>query len=108
MSTPSYPPANAPYAQAAAVVNEDGTIVRAQGVAEVRRIADGSYVVRVSKGIDLEKGVPVVCLIGRTDSSVPGQIYVNLHDTGGDPHTFGVMTYAGAARVNSSFTVIVA
>jgi hypothetical protein len=107
VSTPSYPLANAPYAQAAAVVNGDGTVVRAQGVVEVRRIADGSYSVEVSKDIDLDKAVPLASLIGQVDSSVPAQIYINPHETSGDPHTFGVTTYAGAARVDSPFTVIV-
>jgi hypothetical protein len=107
VSTPSYPLANAPYAQAAAVINGDGTVVRAQGVVEVRRIADGSYSVKVGKDIDLDKAVPMACLIGRVDSSVPAQVYITPHETGGNPHTFGVTTYAGAARVDSPFTVIV-
>ncbi|MEU4205895.1 hypothetical protein AB0B79_41105 [Streptomyces sp. NPDC039022] len=107
MSTPSYPLANAPYAQAAAVVNGDGTVARAQGVVEVRRIADGRYSVKVSKDIDLDKAVPLASLIGRVDSSVPAQIYINPYETSDDPHTLGVTTYAGAARVDSPFTVIV-
>ncbi|MFE6200681.1 hypothetical protein [Streptomyces sp. NPDC057838] len=107
MTTPSYPPANAPYAQAAAVINGDGTVVRAQGVAEVRRITDGSYSVKVSNDVDLKRAVPVVSLINGGHSSVPAQIYLNTQDAGGDPQTFGVTTHAGAARVDSPFTVIV-
>lgn len=107
MSNPPYPPAIAPYAQAAAVVEKDGTVTRAHGVVEVRRSADGSYLVKVSEDVDLAKGVPLASLIGRSDMSVPAQIYVIPQVTGGDPYTFGVTTYAGAARVDSPFTVIV-
>ncbi|MFI1004830.1 hypothetical protein ACIP10_12285 [Streptomyces galbus] len=107
MSTPPYPPAIAPYAQAAAVVDGDGTVTRAHGVVEVRKSADGSYLVKVSEDVDLANGVPMAALISRPDASVPAQIYVAPQVTGGDPHTFGVTTYAGAARADSPFTVIV-
>jgi hypothetical protein len=51
--------------------------------------------------------VPLASLITRVDSSVPAQISVNPRETSDAPHTFGVTTYAGAARVDSPFTVIV-
>ncbi|KOG76082.1 hypothetical protein [Streptomyces varsoviensis] len=107
MSDPSYPLAIVPYAQAAAVIEGDGTILRALGIDEVRKTADGSYAVKVSGEVDLEKSVPTATLIARADPSVPAQIYLDLQADGGDPHTFGVTTYAGAARVDSPFTVIV-
>lgn len=107
MSKSPYPSASVPYAQAAAVINADGTVQHAHGVVEVRRTADGCYSVEVSPTVDLARGVPLACLIGQTDASVPSQIYVNPHESGGDPHMFGVTTYAGAARADSPFTVIV-
>src|SRR5690242_5098997 len=101
----SFPPAIAPYAQAAAVVKGDGTVLRSQGVVDVQRTGVGSYYVKVSNDIEMDKAVPVATLVGRVDSSEPTHIYVNPHDTGGDPHTFGVTTYVGTARVDNPFTV---
>lgn len=43
--------ATAPYAQATAVVNADGTVVRSQNVTEVKKVGSGEYRITVSEDV---------------------------------------------------------
>ncbi|MEU7068145.1 hypothetical protein [Streptomyces sp. NPDC046161] len=52
----------APYAQAAAVVNGDGTVVRSQGVVNVTRTMKGEYTVEVEPSIDMANAVPIAIM----------------------------------------------
>jgi len=55
--------ATAPYAQAAAVVNADGSINRAKGIAAVTKPATGRYCVELAdKDLDVTKLVPSATL----------------------------------------------
>ncbi|MFF4369496.1 hypothetical protein [Streptomyces xanthophaeus] len=47
----------APYAQAAAVVNADGTTVALKNVTQVKRVGPGDYCVTVAPEIDVTKSV---------------------------------------------------
>lgn len=48
----------APYAQAAAAVKADGTVVRSKGVTAVTKISTGQYCIQLDPGIDATKTVP--------------------------------------------------
>ncbi|MDH6114072.1 hypothetical protein P3T36_002893 [Kitasatospora sp. MAP12-15] len=62
-ASPAPTKATAPYAQAAAVVNADGTIDRSKGVAAVTKVATGRYCVELEdKTLDVSKLVPVATL----------------------------------------------
>jgi hypothetical protein len=65
----------APYAQAAAVVNGDGTVVRSHGVVNVTRQGKGSYTVEVDPSIDMANAVPIAVM--RSDGT--GMAIFNVH-----------------------------
>jgi hypothetical protein len=55
----SHPSAIAPYAQAAAVVKADGTILRAHGIQQVILKGSGNYWIKVDSRVRLDRSVPV-------------------------------------------------
>ncbi|MFF1344047.1 hypothetical protein ACFVYT_40580 [Streptomyces sp. NPDC058290] len=55
----SHPSAIAPYAQAAAVVKADGTILRAHGIQQVIPKGSGNYWIKVDSTVRLDRSVPV-------------------------------------------------
>jgi hypothetical protein len=55
----TYPSAIAPYAQAAAVIKADGTLLRAHGVQQVIVKASGHYWIKVGSTVRLDRSVPV-------------------------------------------------
>ncbi|MEV4739774.1 hypothetical protein [Streptomyces sp. NPDC049555] len=79
----------APYAQAAAVVDPNGNVVRSHGVVSVTRVEAGVYDIVVDAGIDLENAVPIA--VGAT-GTVFGFALVQALDIVGQ--TFRVVTFA--------------
>ncbi|MGY0067547.1 hypothetical protein ACWZEH_12120 [Streptomyces sp. QTS137] len=69
-----------PYAQAAAVVDKDGTVARSHGVVRVERTGTGRYTVTVDSDIALEASVPVATLRGGGDWH--SEIYLTAGDGG--------------------------
>jgi hypothetical protein len=55
----SHPSTIAPYAQAAAVVKADGTILRAHGIQQVIPKGSGHYWIKVDSRVRLDRSVPV-------------------------------------------------
>lgn len=62
-AAPTPTKATAPYAQASAVINSDGSINRAKGIANVTKLTTGRYCVELEdKDLDLTKLTPVATL----------------------------------------------
>lgn len=55
----SHPSAIAPYAQAAAAVRADGTLLRAHGIQQVIPKGPGNYWIKVDGTVRLDRSVPV-------------------------------------------------
>ncbi|MFG2402717.1 hypothetical protein ACGFR8_00020 [Streptomyces brevispora] len=98
----------APYAQAAAVVNADGTVDRSKGIEAVTKTATGRYCVELEdKSLDVRKVVPTATL----------QLYAFDYDVqvvtkpdpqcGSDPHTLLVGTGKPGIWADVAFTLIV-
>jgi hypothetical protein len=61
-----------PYAQAAAVVNADGSVDRWYGVVDVQRTGLGTYRVTIDPSIDAAKSVPIATpRVGASGQSAP-------------------------------------
>jgi hypothetical protein len=54
-----HPSAIAPYAQAAAAVRTDGTVLRAHGIQQVITKGPGTYWIKVAGTVRLDRSVPV-------------------------------------------------
>lgn len=95
----------APYAQAAATVRKDGTIVRSKNVTNVTRDATGKYFITVDSSISAAKSVPQ----GSIDrpASWGSEIYVGLPSSPPDDHTFQVWTGVNAEASDQPFHFIV-
>jgi hypothetical protein len=100
--------ATAPYAQAAAVVNADGTVDRSKGIQAVTKSATGRYCVELEdKSLDVSKVVPTATL----------QLYAFDYDVqvvtkpdpqcGSDPHTLLVGTGKPGTWADVPFTLTV-
>lgn len=100
--------ATAPYAQAAAVVNANGTVDRSKGIKAVTKPAVGRYCLELEDdSLDVSKLVPIAT----------AQLYGFEHDVqvttapnsecGSDPHTFLVGTGKPNVWVDMAFTFLV-
>ncbi|MEU3220103.1 hypothetical protein [Streptomyces sp. NPDC006971] len=100
--------ANAPYAQAAAVVKADATVTRAKGVVRVDKVDTGRYCVTIADGIDWVKSVPQATL--GPGAKWKGEIRVAAGTSGvcgNDAHKLGVYTGVNGAYADQPFNVIV-
>ncbi|MFF0967907.1 hypothetical protein ACWDQO_16715 [Streptomyces sp. NPDC003703] len=95
----------APYAQVAAVVNKDGTVVRSKGVVEIKRTGAGRYSITVSDDIALDKSVPIVSL--RQDADWGSEIYTRVPNGADVDLTFSVLTGVNGTATDEPFHVIV-
>ncbi|WP_435112567.1 hypothetical protein [Nocardiopsis synnemataformans] len=93
--------ANAPYAQAAAAVNEDGVLQHGKGVVDVKRSGAGRYSVTLESHIDATRTVPQVSLNQSADWQ--GEIYVKIIDSS----TIGVLTGANGSAADEPFYLLV-
>ncbi|WP_328471142.1 hypothetical protein [Streptomyces sp. NBC_00448] len=104
------PVAVAPYARAAAVVDPAGRLVRAKGIASVKRVAVGEYCVKISaSGFDIRTAVPQVSsnLNAAVDSII--SVARSAQALCGSSNTSVlVRTSRGAARQNEGFTLTIA
>ncbi|MDH6629352.1 hypothetical protein M2271_007188 [Streptomyces sp. LBL] len=93
----------APYAQAAAVVNSDGTVMRSHGVINVERYALGSYSIEVDASIDMANAVPIAVM--RAETPLPPAIFYVHSD---NSNTFAVMCqHPTKGAQDTAFHVIV-
>lgn len=98
---------HAPYAQAAAVVNADGTVVRSQGVAEVTKPGVGTYCVRLDGEKDVNTLVPTATLSGRAEWGA--QVYVEttpVANCGNASDVVGVLTGTANGSSDQPFTIV--
>ncbi|MFE6662985.1 hypothetical protein ACFVFH_05385 [Streptomyces sp. NPDC057697] len=95
----------APYTQAAAVVNKDGSVVRSKAVTEVKKVGKGDYRIIVDADIPLGRAVPIATL--NRSAHWGSEIYVKTTDTSGSDHTFQVLTGVDGAASDQPFHVIV-
>ena len=95
----------APYAQAAAVVKADGTVVRSKNVTEVKKVGNGEYRITVDQDIRLDRAVPIATLNRSADWG--GEIFVTTKDTSATDHTFQVLTGDNGSASDQPFHVIV-
>ncbi|MGP3637541.1 hypothetical protein ACTU45_30085 [Streptomyces sp. 24-1644] len=99
-------PITSPYAQAAADVQGDGTLLRAKNIDAVRRIDVGRYCVKVNNTVDVSKSIVQVELpshLTRTYTTSP------TPECGNAANTVYVRTFTtgGAAYIDIPFTVAV-
>ncbi|GAA4863695.1 hypothetical protein [Saccharopolyspora cebuensis] len=101
-------PLHAPYAQAAAVVKADATVVRAKGVVQVDRVNAGRYCVTIADGIDWAKSTPQATI--GPGGKWNGEIRVAAEPSkvcGKDPRKLGVYTGVNGAYADQPFNVLV-
>ncbi|MFJ2192978.1 hypothetical protein ACIOJE_34395 [Kitasatospora sp. NPDC087861] len=100
--------ARTPYAQAAAVVKADATVVRAKGVVRVDRVDAGRYCVTIADNINWALSVPQATL--GPGAKWNGEIRVASGTSGvcgNDPHKLGVYTGVSGAYADQPFNVII-
>ncbi|MEU8543494.1 hypothetical protein AB0C52_26495 [Streptomyces sp. NPDC048717] len=95
----------APYAQAAAVVKKDGTVVRSKGVTGVKKVGNGEYRITVDADVRLARAVPIATL--NRSANWGAEIFVSTTDTSDTDQTFQVLTGLNGKAGDQPFHVIV-
>ncbi|MFK0230858.1 hypothetical protein ACIQUL_34395 [Streptomyces sp. NPDC090303] len=103
---PAYASDWAPYAQAAAIVNANGTLAKAKNVTAASRASAGFYCVTLDASVD-----PAQSAITATPFNSVNRIGVvypaPASRCGNDPQTLEIRSYTGSAYSDSAFTLVV-
>ncbi|MEU8325848.1 hypothetical protein AB0C33_46430 [Nonomuraea sp. NPDC048881] len=89
----------APYAQAAAQVNANGTITNSKNVTQIAEVAKvakvgiGKYCVQLQSDISAARAVPIATL--RSSADWRSEIYANLESSSCSGHPNSVFVYTG-------------
>ncbi|MFI7688799.1 hypothetical protein ACIBQ6_06980 [Nonomuraea sp. NPDC049655] len=83
----------APYAQAAAQVNANGTITSSKNVTQVAKVGTGKYCVQLQSDISAARAVPIATL--RSSADWRSEIYTNLESSNCSGHPNSVFVYTG-------------
>lgn len=98
----------APYAQAAAVINSDGSVNRSKGIAAVTKPSTGNYCVELEdKDLDITKLVPSATLQRKTfDYDVQISMWPDP-TCGSRTDTFLVLTGRPGAFGDAAFSIVI-
>ncbi|MFE7113229.1 hypothetical protein ACFU98_27990 [Streptomyces sp. NPDC057575] len=99
--------ATAPYAQAAAVVEANGSADRSKGIEQVTKPSTGHYCVQLEDNLDIRKLVPTATLQYRAfDYGVRIAMYPN-GTCGNRSDTFLVITGTPGTYADAGFSIVV-
>ncbi|MER7394975.1 hypothetical protein ABT381_05620 [Streptomyces sp. NPDC000151] len=102
------PKVHAPYAQAGAVVNADGTVRRSKGVVSVEKVNPGRYCLKVAPDVDFAKSIPVATTGPGAKWNADIRVASGPSGVcGKDPQKLGVYTGVKGAYADQPFNVIV-
>lgn len=100
--------AYAPYAQAAAEVNANGTVVlKTQSVVKVTRVSAGDYCIELDPEIDRANSIPMATL--RRSATWRSEIYVDRAGTGCPvpANSVRVLTGTNGTATDQPFLVVI-
>ncbi|MEU6718051.1 hypothetical protein ABZ897_41840 [Nonomuraea sp. NPDC046802] len=100
-------PPIAPYAQAAAQVNANGTIENSKNVTDVTKVSTGKYCVRLHPDINAARAIPSATL--RTTADWRSEIYANVDSSTCSAHPNSIYVYTGknGAAADEPFFLLV-
>lgn len=83
----------APYAQAAAQVNANGTITNSKNVTSVTKVATGKYCVQLHSDVSAARAVPIATL--RSSADWRSEVFTNIDSSNCSGHPNSVLVYTG-------------
>ncbi|MEW9556435.1 hypothetical protein [Nonomuraea sp. NPDC050783] len=86
-------PPIAPYAQATAQVNANGTITNSKNVTGVTKVSTGKYCVQLHPDINAARAVPIATL--RSTADWRSEIYTNVESSTCSGHPNSIFVYTG-------------